>query len=492
MENYDVIIVGAGLGGLAAGAKLSREGKKVLMVEQHNVVGGCATAFGRQRTMRFEVGLHEMNGINEPRKQEMLKDLGVWDKVEFIRVPEFYRVIRGDLDVVVPDDIEGAKASLIANFPQEKKALNQFFKDITGIRTQTYRYRWSKLKKMLLTPVMPILLSKLIKFRKTTIGHYLDSITENDDLKLSLIANLGYYHDDPYTLSMIFFASGNASYMGGGGWFVKGGSKIILKHCVEEILLEDNKAVGIRYKRRKRNDFEEAVAHGKSIVANAAMPNVVNMLIPSLSESDGSKALDKLEPGPSLLSIYYSFKQPVNDLFEGRYSTFVYDEDLSKISDFVEIEKSGDYSKKGYVFVNYNAINSKILSDENYTGVLCGIDYLDNWENMERPEYKSKKTDVIETYTKRLDAQFPGFADLVQYSEMATPQTIKKYTQNPHGTVYGYAQTPEQALTNKTKLLDPKIENLYFASAWVFAGGFSGAISAGYGCAKTILKKEKK
>ncbi len=126
------------------------------MVEQHNVVGGCATAFTRKRTMRFEVGLHEMNGINEPRKQAMLKDLGVWDKVEFIRVPEFYRVIKGDLDVVVPDDIEGAKASLIANFPDERKAINQHFKDITAIRNQTYRYRWPKWKKTLLTPLMPI------------------------------------------------------------------------------------------------------------------------------------------------------------------------------------------------------------------------------------------------------------------------------------------------------------------------------------------------
>ena len=39
--------------------------------------------------------------------------------------------------------------------------------------------------------------------------------------------------------------------------------------------------------------------------------------------------------------------------------------------------------KKGMVFVNYNAIDSEILSDENYTGVLFGIDYLKNWEDLE-------------------------------------------------------------------------------------------------------------
>ncbi|MBS1231661.1 MAG: hypothetical protein H6R35_499, partial [Bacteroidetes bacterium] len=40
---YDIIIIGAGLGGLTAGAKLAREGKKVLLIEQHTKPGGCAT-----------------------------------------------------------------------------------------------------------------------------------------------------------------------------------------------------------------------------------------------------------------------------------------------------------------------------------------------------------------------------------------------------------------------------------------------------------------
>lgn len=507
MENYDAIIIGAGLGGLSCGAKLAKEGKKILMVEQHNVVGGCATAFNRRRTMRFEVGLHEMNGVYEPRKQKMLKELGVWDKIEFVRVPEFYRVIKGDLDVVIPDDVEGAKASLISNFPEEKDAIGKYFKDIIGIRQQSYRYRWSKRKKTLLAPLMPLFLNKLIKYRKMTIGDYLDGITDNEDLKLAIIANLGYYHDDPYELSMLFFAGGNASYTGDGGWFVKGGSqklsdafaevieenggKIILKHCVEEIIVEDSKAVGIKYLRNKRTDPEEVTSYGNIIVANAAMPNVFNHLIPSLKDSPSAQVVNELEPGCSLLSIYYSFSKPVNDLFEGRYSTFVYNEDVDKIRDFKEIEKSGDYEKKGYVFVNYNAIDSDILSDDNYTGVLCGIDYLKNWEDLPHGAYKEKKQQVIDTYTKRLDDQFPGFADLVEYSEMATPKTIKKYTQNPHGTVYGFAPTPAQALKNKVQMLDHGIDNLYFASAWVFAGGFSGAISAGYSCANAILKKDK-
>ncbi len=61
---YDVIIIGPGLAGLAAGAKLAKEGKKVLLLEQLFQVGGCATQFKRKE-FTFEVSLHELNGLNK-------------------------------------------------------------------------------------------------------------------------------------------------------------------------------------------------------------------------------------------------------------------------------------------------------------------------------------------------------------------------------------------------------------------------------------------
>ncbi|MBW6481061.1 MAG: FAD-dependent oxidoreductase, partial [Bacteroidales bacterium] len=46
--NHDIIIIGAGLGGLTAGANLAKQGKKVLLIEQHDRPGGCATTFTRK------------------------------------------------------------------------------------------------------------------------------------------------------------------------------------------------------------------------------------------------------------------------------------------------------------------------------------------------------------------------------------------------------------------------------------------------------------
>ena len=140
---YDVIIIGAGLGGLTAGAKLAKERKKVLVVEQRNKVGGCATMFKRKKTMTFEVGLHELDGLDEfDFKRGIFSDLGVFNHLEFVRLPEFYRFLKGDLDVVVPDRVPDAIEALIMAFPSETKAIKTYFKDFVKLRRQIARIQW--------------------------------------------------------------------------------------------------------------------------------------------------------------------------------------------------------------------------------------------------------------------------------------------------------------------------------------------------------------
>ena len=84
MKQYDVIIIGGGLGGLTAGAKLAKDGKKVLLIEQHNIPGGCATTF-RRKDYIMEAGLHAVDGLDEQDpKRKIFEDLGVFDQVQFI------------------------------------------------------------------------------------------------------------------------------------------------------------------------------------------------------------------------------------------------------------------------------------------------------------------------------------------------------------------------------------------------------------------------
>ena len=75
-QRYDAIVIGAGLGGMAAATTLAHSGLSVLLLERHNVPGGYATSFVRSRAgggqYEFEVALHELSGIGPPESRGAL------------------------------------------------------------------------------------------------------------------------------------------------------------------------------------------------------------------------------------------------------------------------------------------------------------------------------------------------------------------------------------------------------------------------------------
>jgi phytoene dehydrogenase-like protein len=297
------------------------------------------------------------------------------------------------------------------------------------------------------------------------------------------------------------------SYFTGGGHFIKGGSQtlsdylasvisinggeVILRHLVTEIITEDNFAIGVKYTRKRTGVIQNEVqtAYAKIIVANAAIPNVVNTYLgDALKNTDYQKMINSLELPCSLFSIYLSFSKPPSTVGSKHYSIFVVSEDVNSLKDFHPTEQTDDHSKKGYTFTDYSTIDSQ-LSKEGYIGVICGIDYLENWSHLEEDQYQKKKEEVIEVYLGRLNEVFPGIRDIIDYAELGTPRTMASYTQNPSGVVYGFAHTiPQINPQLKAEIRNIPIENLFFASAWAGSGGFSGAISAGYKCAQKILK----
>ncbi|MFX0208531.1 MAG: phytoene desaturase family protein [Candidatus Hodarchaeota archaeon] len=490
-KKYDAIIIGGGLGGLTAGAKLAKEGKKILLIEQHTKVGGCATIFHRKIkgvTITLEVGLHMMNGLDreDDFKRDLFRELGIFDNVEFIKVPEFYRFSNGRYDVVVPHDIGEAISSLSEAFPEERNAIETYFSDISHISSAVGSGN----------------IPELLKFSTLSVGEYLDNLTKNEDLKMVLTANIGYYHDDPYGLSMIFFSVPQDSFFTGGGHFIKGGSQvlsdylgtvitenggeIILNHLVTEIITEDETAIGVKYIHKKREGLSELQSFAKVIIANAAIPNVVNKLLEEkLQNSEYDHKVNSFEIACSLFTVYLAFSQPPSTIGNKYFSTFIYDENVKTLKEAYELEQTSDYSKKGFVFVDYSIFDSHL---EGYIGALCGIDHLEYWDQLSETDYNNKKQELKDTLINRLDNLIPGIKDIIIYSEVATPKTIVRYTQNPQGSVYGFAQTPSQIGPFKSDIKKPPIKNLYFASAWVGSGGFSGAIYSGYSCALKVLK----
>jgi all-trans-retinol 13,14-reductase len=475
---YDAIVIGAGLGGLIAGAKLAKSGKRVLLVEQHNIPGGCATSFKRKDYL-FEVGLHEMDGLH-PRdmKTKIFRDLDVFSHVEFLKVPEFYRFIYRDYDIVIPHEVEKAKNVLLEHFPEEEKGIEAYFHQLLNARE---------------------IIKKSSGQEERNLGDFLDEIISHEDLKLALLGNLGYFHDDPYSLSLSYYSVAQGSYYAGGGNFIKGGSQqlsdylsdyiaanggeVKLGHLVTDIHIENEKAVGIAY--QKKNTDEVVHAYAENIIANASVPQVASTLLPEKYGKTLHAEVEKRETGASLLTIYFGFKKNLKELGFHTYSTFVFDDSMESISD-IKANNMGAFENRSFTFIHYGQVDSALAPEGKSVGAICCIDYLSDWENLDREAYMTKKEEVAQIFIQKLEKIIPGIGNCIDIYEVATSKTVERYTLNKGGAVYGFAQTPERT---KLEALQ-SVENLYFASAWTkIGGGFSGAIYNGYLCAFDILRK---
>ena len=104
---YDVVVIGAGNGGLVAAIRILQAGYSCLLLEKHNLPGGFATSFKRGR-FEFEASLHELNDFGSPEEpgdvRTLFCDLGIEDKIDWVRIPEAYHLITTDkkYDCVMP------------------------------------------------------------------------------------------------------------------------------------------------------------------------------------------------------------------------------------------------------------------------------------------------------------------------------------------------------------------------------------------------------
>ena len=478
--DYDVIIIGTGIGGLIAGAKLVKEGKRVLLIEQESTPGGYASCLKISDDYMIDFGLHAMEGLYEKDpKVEVFEDLDIFFNIEFEKIKTgLYKFYNERKDFTLPDNVEDMTKKLIEWFPEEEKSITTFFK---------------------------IMISKNIsKWEGKTTGDLLDEYFSNEDLKLALVGNIQYYGDDPYKLAAEVYAKALSSRFKGGSHYIKGGSiklsyglvDFIKKHggtflfdrVVIKIKVDKGKAYGVEYIARGESDKKIHEINSKIIIANAPVPQVVNELIQGKSHKKFKEFINELDVGHSLLNIYLCFNKPPSEVGNNSFSTVVNDSSVVNLQQLAD-NHGGDYEKRNFLFIDYSQINSLLAPFGRSIGVISVIDYIENWGSLSKAEYTTKKKEVAEIFINRLYNLIPDILGYIDYYYVSTPRTKAEYTLNSNGTFLGFANTINQSGMRRIKNKSP-IKNLYFASAWTYpGGGYSSTIRSGWQCAKEVLKK---
>ncbi len=513
MARYDVVVIGAGLGGLTAGAILARAGRRVLVIERSNSVGGAASSY-KSGDLFVEGSLHETSDPHHPRdpKHDVLTRAGVIDAVKWIPAGELYEARGGPLDrpFVMPDNFGAARRALTQRFPEARAGIDQLLGEMQRIASamgtlsqgrDAYKNPRESLGALLkLVPA--------IRDWRLSLSQKLDRIFgDNEAVKCALAANLSYYHDDPAKLWWIFFAMAQGSYFQSGGRFVQGGSQrlssalaraikvaggeVMVRRVVNGIAMgSQGGASTVTHTARDGSDPQ--VVEGFRIVSNAA-PSAVAPLMPAavaekLTENDARQT-----PSISLFALTLGLSKPPRQFGISAYSTQLLPREMKRLSDYSQgaalmANEPGERMPPMSI-VDYAAIDSGVPAPP-YVLSILGPDRLSNWDSSDMDAYRDKRGRWQDAIVRYLSSFYPDLANAVVASSFNTALSVRQYLNAPNGAVYGFAPMPPRSLW-RSPGRSPRtaVPGLYLASAYAGFRGYTGVVQSAGACADMILRE---
>jgi phytoene dehydrogenase-like protein len=487
ISRYDVVVIGAGLGGLTAAAILARAGRKVLVVERSNSVGGAASSY-KVGDLFVEGSLHETSDPRDVRdpKHAALSRAGVLDAVTWVPSGIFYEVRGGPIaqPLALPDRFDGARDALIARFPHARDGIEQILREMAQITAD---------------PAALAAESALSLHDKFT-----RLFGDDEAVKCALAANLIYYHDDPATLSWLLFARAQGHYLQNGACFVHGGSQRLssalaraIKTAGGAVILRRRVTVmahgpdGVtRVTHTAKDGSDPQTVEAACVVSNAA-PDAIAALLPPTEGEVLRKHYAAETPSISLFALTLGLSRPPREFGVTSYSTQLLPDWLKRLEDFAEATTLLAGEPNGRIpplaIVDYAAIDSGVPRPP-YVLSVVGPDRSSNWEADNADAYRAKRERWQGAIVAHLDAHYPGLGAAVTAGSFNTALSIRQYLGTTEGSVYGFAPTP--AALRRGSLARTPIPNLYLASAYTEFGGYSGVIAAAAACADTILQED--
>ncbi|WP_041619367.1 C-3',4' desaturase CrtD [Stanieria cyanosphaera] len=444
-----VIVIGAGIGGLTAGALLARRGYEVLIFDQAIVPGGCASTFKR-RGFTFDVGATqvaglEQGGIHHRIFQELeveLPDATPCDPACAVFLPQETEPIK------VWRNLEQWQAERQRQFPGSEP--------FWQLMAKLFRASWNFQER---DPVLPprnfwdvwqlaksVRLDTLITlpFTFMTVGDALKLYGLEKDQRLKTFLDLQlklYSQVNADETALLYAATALAVSQSPQGLYhlqgsmqalsdrlvealTKFGGKLYLRHTVEEIQTQSGKAIGVTIRNQKTGEVWQEKAD--EIVANVTAQNLVKLL-DTKSYSNYQRRIEKLPSASGAFVVYLGVKQEAIPVECPPHLQFIYDYE-------------GIIGENNSLFVSVSKPGDGRAPERCATIIASSFTDVEMWWKGTPDDYEQLKQQYTTEAIARLAQYFHLTPETIIHQEAATPRTFARFTAREKGIVGGVGQ----------------------------------------------------
>ena len=488
---WDVIVIGAGIGGLVTASQLAVKGAKVLVLERYLIPGGSGGSFKRNG-YTFDVGASMIFGFGEKGHTNLLTralaDVG--EHCETIADPaqlEYH--LPDDLTVAVNRNYESFISILVAKFPEEEKGIRAF-----------YNTCWQVFNCLDAMPLLsledPAYLAKvffraplaclgLARWLPINVGDVARKFIKDPALLKFIDMECFCWSVMPADLTPMINAgmvfsdrhAGGINYPKGGVGVIaeklvsgleRHGGQIRYKTRVTKVLLEDGKAVGVQLANGEQ-------IRSRKVVSNATRWDTFGNLIDTVHIPKAENTWRKrYKPSPSFLSLHLGIDAAlVPKNFHCHHLL---------LEDWQQME-----AEQGVVFVSMPTLLDAALAPTGKHILHCFTpSSMEHWQGLTTTQYQAKKEADAQRLIARLEALLPGVEAAIDHLEVGTPRSHRRFLGRHQGS---YGPIPAMRLPGLLAMPFNRtaIKGLYCVGDSCFPGqGLNAVAFSGFACAHRI------
>lgn len=492
-KEYDILVIGSGLGGLVSALILAKEGLKVCVLEKNNQYGGNLQTFSRDKLI-FDTGVHYLGGLAKGQNlHQYFSYLEIMDDLQIQRMDEngYDRISFGNDEIEYPH-AQGYKnfiEQLTQYFPDEKENLESYCEEIQYVCEQFPRYNLAGKK------------SYSDEILHLNTKRFIESITSNKKLQSVLLGSNFLYAGDSENIPFYVHALTVNSYIQSAYKCVKGGSQIskllirklrqygadVYKHSeVSEFIFDESEKLSSVKTKSGKKYF------AKQFISNIEIRTTIKLIGEKRLKKSFLNRIMSWEPVPSCFSVYLVLKPHTIPDFNYNIYHFSSDELVWNAYRY-EIDKWPEM---------YMLSSTPSRIHPGFAESLTAISYMDfdevkAWENTvntvidehERGKaYEAFKMEKAERMIKALEQKIPELRSSIKKVYTSSPLSYRDYIGSYKGNIYGYVKTSENPL--KT-MVSPrtKIDNLFLTGQSVNMHGILGVTIGAFNTCAEILGK---